>query len=326
MNGATRDAEQDALPLLVADKREVARAIWLFDLQSLDGEALPPFAPGAHLCVRTPAGLLRRYSLCSAPSDRARYQIAVKHEAAGGGGSTSMIEDLRSGDVLTASPPANYFVLDPASRHSLLIAGGIGITPILAMARDLSARSAAFELIYCARSPEAAAFLDVLASPEFAERTMVHYDGGDPAASLDFQTWLADPPPGAQVYCCGPRPLMESVRDATRHWPSGTVHFEHFGTGANAATGADASGFRIRLARSGVVLTVAADETILAVLRRHGLDVPSFCEAGTCGTCRVGLLDGAADHRDLVLNDDEHTSAIMVCVSRARSEELTLDA
>jgi phthalate 4,5-dioxygenase reductase component len=325
LNGAEQETEPDALALLVTGKREVARAIWLFDLQSLDGEALPQFEPGAHLLVRVPAGLLRRYSLCSAPSDRTRYQIAVKHETAGSGGSGSMIEDLRPSDILSASPPANYFALDRASTHSLLIAGGIGITPILAMARHLRAQDAPFELIYCARSAEAAAFLDVLAAPEFADRTTIHYDGGDPAASLDFHARLAEHPAGAHVYCCGPRPLMESVRDATRHWPSGTVHFEDFGTGATEAAGTDVSGFRIRLARSGEVLTVGANETILAALRRHGLDVPSSCEAGTCGTCRVGLLAGAADHRDLVLNDDEHVSAIMVCVSRARSEELTLD-
>src|SRR5258707_5463177 len=161
--------EYDALPLLVTGKREVARAIWLFDLQSLDGEALPPFEPGAHLLVRTPAGLLRRYSLCSAPSDRTRYQIAVKHETAGGGGSTSMIEDLRTGDVLSASPPPNYFPLEPAAKRSLLVAGGIGITPILAMARHLSERGAPFDLTYCVRSAEAAAFVDVLAQPEFAD-------------------------------------------------------------------------------------------------------------------------------------------------------------
>ncbi len=318
--------EYDALALLVTGKREVARAIWLFDLQSLDGEGLPPFEPGAHLLVRTPAGLLRRYSLCSAPSDRTRYQIAVKHETAGRGGSTSMIEDLRPGDILSASPPTNYFALDRAAKRSLLVAGGIGITPILAMARHLRAQGAPFDLIYCARSAAATAFVDVLAAPEFADRTTIHYDDGNPALSLDFHARLAEPLPGAHVYCCGPRPLMESVRDATRHWPSGTVHFEDFGTGANEAADADANSFRIRLARSSDVLTVRADETILAALRRHGLDVPSSCEAGTCGTCRVGLLAGAADHRDLVLNDDEHAVAIMVCVSRARSEELTLDA
>jgi phthalate 4,5-dioxygenase reductase subunit len=231
-----------------------------------------------------------------------------------------------AGDILSVSPPINFFPLDLAARHSLLIAGGIGITPILAMARHLREQGAPFDLLYCVRSAEAAAFLDVLAASEFADRTVIHCDGGDPAEAFDFRARLTQQPSGAHVYCCGPRPLMASVREATKHWPSGTVHFEDFGTGADADAGANSSSFRVRLARSGDVLMVAANQTILEALRRHGLDVPSACQAGTCGTCRMVLLAGVADHRDLVLNDDEYAGAIMVCVSRARSEELTLDA
>lgn len=323
MSAETDAVDPDALQLLVADKREVARSVYLFELRSLDGDELPAFAPGAHLLVRTPSGLARRYSLCSAAADRERYQIGVKHEAAGGGGSTSMVEDLRPGDVLSTSVPVNYFPLDPAADEALLIAGGIGITPILAMARHLRAEGRPFRIVYCARSAEAAAFADVLMTPEFADRTTIHYDGGDPARALDLAAHLADRPGGAHLYCCGPRALMQAVRDATRHWPSGTVHFEDFGT--SAASGADGP-FRVRLARSGAVLEVGANETILGVLRRHGHDVPFSCEAGTCGSCRTGLLAGDADHRDFVLDDEERRSAIMICVSRSRSEELVLDA
>lgn len=315
--------DPDALRLLVADKREVARSVYLFELRSLDGDELPAFTPGAHLLVRTPSGLARRYSLCSAAADRERYQIGVKHEASGGGGSTSMVEDLRPGDVLSTSVPVNYFPLDPAADEALLIAGGIGVTPILAMARHLRAEGRPFRIVYCARSAEAAAFADVLMTPEFVDRTTIHYDGGDPARALDLAAHLADRPPGAHLYCCGPRALMQAVRDAARHWPPGTVHFEDFGT--SAASGSDGP-FRVRLARDGAVLDVGADETILGVLRRHGRDVPSSCEAGTCGSCRTALLAGDADHRDFVLDDEERRSAIMICVSRSRSEELVLDA
>jgi phthalate 4,5-dioxygenase reductase subunit len=315
----------DTLKLLVAEKTEVARATWLFELRSFHGEELPAFAPGAHLLVRTPAGPLRRYSLCSSPSDRTCYRLGVKHEPEGGGGSASMIENLRAGDVLSTSLPVNYFPLDAGASRSLLIAGGIGITPILAMAHELREKAAPFRLIYCARSPDTAAFADLLASPEFADTAMVHYDGGDAARAFDFRARLADHVPGTHLYCCGPRALMQGVRDASRHWPAGTVHFEDFGTSIHSGGGAGEGGFRIRLADSGDVVAVGPDETILDALRRHGHDVPSSCEAGTCGSCRTGLLAGVADHRDFVLDDDEHGTAIMICVSRALSEELTLD-
>ncbi|HLZ68244.1 MAG TPA: PDR/VanB family oxidoreductase [Aliidongia sp.] len=318
------EARADALQLLVASRKEVAQGIWLYELRSLHGDELPPFEPGAHLLVRTPAGLLRRYSICSSTSDRSCYQIGVKHEPGGGGGSTSMVEDLREGDILPMSLPVNYFPPDPTAGLSLLIAGGIGITPILSMARHLREQGAPFRLVYCARSAEAAAFVDVLAAPDLADRTVIHYDDGDPARALDLGAHLAEHPPGAHLYCCGPRALMQGVREAAKHWPPGTVHFEDFGTSAHPGTVGE-SRFRVRLARSGEVLTVEPDESILAALRRHGVEVPFSCEAGTCGSCRTGLLAGVAEHRDFVLQDDEHDSAIMICVSRALSEELTLD-
>jgi len=318
------DERADALQLLVVGRKEVAQGIWLYELRSLHGDELPPFEPGAHLVVRTPAGLLRRYSICSAVSERFCYQIGVKHEHGGGGGSISMIEDLREGDILPVSLPVNYFPLDPSAGLSLLIAGGIGITPILSMARHLREQGAPFRLVYCARSAEAAAFVDVLAAPDFADRSVIHYDAGDPARALDLRAHLAEYPPGAHLYCCGPRPLMQGVREATKHWPAGTVHFEDFGTSAHPGTAGE-SRFRVRLARTGQVLTVEPDESILAAFRRHGIEAPFSCEAGTCGSCRTGLLAGIAEHRDFVLQDDEHDSAIMICVSRALSEELTLD-
>ena len=316
--------EPEFVTLLVAAKREVAQGIWVFDLQDPHDDELLAFEPGAHLLVQTPAGMTRRYSICSAASDRIRYQIGVKHETSGAGGSASMIEDLRRGDMLTVSTPINYFPLDPAATRSLLIAGGIGITPILAMARHLRATGGPFDLVYCARSAESAAFVDVLAEPEFAERTVIHYDGGDVAQALDLTAHLANPAPGAHLYCCGPRGLMQGVRDAAKHWPPGTVHFEDFGTSAHEGAGTES--FRVKLAHTGDLVEVGAQESLLEALERHGLEVDSSCRAGTCGTCRMTLIDGVADHRDFVLDDEERSRAIMVCVSRALSEELTIDA
>lgn len=314
----------DALSLVVDTKREIADDIWLFDLVSIDDDELPPFEPGAHIIVRTPAGVPRQYSLCSSSAELHRYQIGVKCERSGRGGSASMAEDLNIGDVVSASLPLNHFPLEPADGETLLIAGGIGVTPILAMARHLQQHGRSFRVIYCARSPETAAFIDVLAAPQFSDHTMIHYDGGDPEKALDIAAALRDCPPETHLYCCGPRGLMGAVREATRHWAPGHVHFEDFG--GSVEPNAEDFAFRVHLARSGGVLDVGSQETILEAMRRHGLGVPSSCEAGACGACRTGLLAGKADHRDYVLTDSEHDSAIMVCVSRAASAELTIDA
>ena len=322
---ATTDILHDAgsLTLTLAHRAEVAQGIHLFDLRDPSGHNLPPFEPGAHVLLRTPSGVARRYSLCNDPRERDRYVVAVKRDENGGGGSISMADALAIGDTVQLAPPENYFPLSPGADRHLLIAGGIGITPILAMARALAAEGREFRVVYCARSPEVAAFVDVL-HEEFGARVTIHYDGGAAGRVMDFAGLLKTRGTGEHVYCCGPRPLMHAVREAARHWPSAAVHFEDFGTSAQPDAQSEHE-FTIRLQRSGKVLPVPAGVSILDVLRRAGMDVPASCEAGTCGSCRMGLLGGTADHRDFVLDDDEQDSAIMICVSRAISKELTLD-
>ncbi|MEP7182682.1 MAG: PDR/VanB family oxidoreductase [Betaproteobacteria bacterium] len=312
------------MTLVVAARAEIAAGIHRFDLRAPDGAELPPFTPGAHLEVEVPNGLVRKYSLCSHPDERDRYQIAVKCEEAGRGGSASLVDDAAVGARLACSPPRNDFPLAERAQSVLFIAGGIGITPIVSMVRHLASTGRArFKLIYCTRSPEATAFRDELAAPEFHGRVVFHHDAGDPARALDL--WpLLERPTGAHVYCCGPRPMMEAVRDMTGHWSSSTVHFESFSDAAATRT-ADDRPFQVKLARSGAVIEVPADRSILDALRGAGHDVPSSCESGTCGTCRTRLLGGEADHRDLVLTDAERADHVMVCVSRARSDELVLD-
>jgi phthalate 4,5-dioxygenase reductase subunit len=312
------------LALKVTDKREIADDIFLFELRDESGALLPPFTAGAHLLVHTPAGIERRYSLCNAPAERHRYVIAVKRDAAGSGGSLSMVCDVHAGTTLVVSPPENYFPLAEQASRYLLIAGGIGITPMRAMMAELAARNAPFEVIYCTRSPETTAFLDELQTGDFAAQVRVHHDFGDRAQSLAFAPLVAERDPNTHVYCCGPRPLMQAVRDATSHWPSSAVHFEDFGTSVHE-NAAGEKPFTVRLARSGGRVNVAPGETILDALRARGVETPSSCEAGTCGSCRTRLLAGQADHRDFVLDEDEQASEIMICVSRAWSDELVLD-
>jgi phthalate 4,5-dioxygenase reductase subunit len=311
------------LPLRVVRIDDATRDIRVFELAQPDGADLPPFTPGAHVKVQAPNGALRKYSLCGDPADRRRYVIAVKREDGGKGGSLSMCRDLKVGDTLPASAPENAFPLVDKARAYLFIAGGIGITPMLSMIRSFGELPPApWKLIYLTRSPETTAFADELKSGGWARSVKIHHDHGEPARSLDL--WpLLEKPNAAHVYCCGPKPLMDAVRDMTGHWSAGNVHFESFNEGGQVKP--DDRPFTVRLARSGREFQVPVGKTIVQVLREHGCPAPSSCESGTCGTCRTTLLEGQADHRDMVLMDDEKDTQIMICVSRARSGRLVID-
>ena len=313
-------------PLLVTRAEPAAQGIQLFELRAEDGAPLPPFTAGAHIKVKTPSGHTRQYSLSNDPDERDRYVIAVKREDQGRGGSLSMADQVRAGDRLQVAEPENLFELDPRARSFILIAGGIGITPMLAMARSLlAAGERKFKLYYLSRDAAGTAFLGELAEPDLKPHVVVHHDQGDPAKCYDLWPVLEKPGAltGQHVYCCGPRGLMDAVRDMTGHWPASAVHFESFG--GDTKVHADDQPFDVRLERSGLTLSVPVGRSILEVAKAHGVQVPSSCESGTCGTCKTRLLAGEADHRDLVLLDEEKADHIMVCVSRAKNGELVVD-
>lgn len=314
---------EDFSPLRVATAARIAEEIFRFELVHPDGAALPPFTAGAHLRVRTPNGLVRRYSLCSDPLDESRYAIAVKREAGGQGGSIALCDGVKAGDLLPCAAPRNDFPLVGRPASHLFIAGGIGITPIMSMIRHLeSAGGPGWKLVYLTRSPAHTAFREELSA--YRGKVTLHHDGGDPERAYDL--WpLLEQPKGRHIHCCGPRGLMEAVRDMTGHWPASAVHFEDFGTTPTAKP--EDTAFRVRLARSGETVAVPAGTTILDALRASGRQMPSSCEAGTCGTCRTTLLSGEAEHRDLVLMEHERAGAVMICVSRAAPgcDELVLD-
>ncbi|MBO0764804.1 MAG: oxidoreductase [Hyphomicrobiaceae bacterium] len=319
----TDSAENGMMPLRLVRSTLIADDIRLFEMRRLDGGELPEFTAGSHIVIRTPNGLLRKYSLCNAPTERDRYAIAVKREADGRGGSRSLVDESRVGDELLVSAPRNSFALVRSAGGYIFIAGGIGITPIMAMVRHLTASGPRnFRLFYCTRKPEATLFREQLSAPELRGRVKIHHDEGDPERMLDL--WpVFEQPRGQHVYCCGPRSMMQAVRDMTGHWAASAVHFEAFTEPSRNV--AEDRAFTVRLAQSGETIDVAAGVTILEALRGKGHVVPSSCESGTCGTCRTRLLGGEADHRDLVLTDDEKASNIMICVSRARSPELIID-
>ncbi len=310
-----------SLPLRIVRTAAAAKDIRLFELKRDDGGDLPEFTPGSHISLRVPNGLVRKYSLCNDPAERDRYVIAVLREAAGRGGSASLVDDAKDGDEILIAPPRNDFPLVKSPAGYTFIAGGIGITPIMSMIRHLKSTGGRFKLYYCTRSPEQTAFRDELSGPGFRGQAVIHHDGGDPARALDL--WPVLEQPKGRVYCCGPRGLMTAVRDMTGHWSPSAVRFEAF-TEPQKHT-ADDKPFRVRLARSGTVVEVPAGTTILDAIRAAGHRAASSCESGTCGTCRTKLIAGEADHRDLVLADNERADNIMICVSRARSSDLVID-
>jgi len=315
--------EISTIAVRISEKRMIAEDIWLFELRPLDGGNLPEFAAGAHLGIRVPNGETRKYSLCNDPQERDRYVLAVKKEHGGKGGSISLIEDSKLGDVVKITPPRNDFALREGSASYIFIAGGIGITPIRAMIKHLLATGAKpFKLFYFTRAPEIMAFREEFSAPEFRGKVVIHHDNGNPDKAFDLWPVLEEPK-GAHLYCCGPRGLMEAVRDMTGHWSSAAVHFEDFG--AVKVRPEDNRPFAVRLAKSGEIFEIPNNKSILEVLREAGRKLPSSCESGTCGTCKTRYLKGEADHRDLALSEPERAKSIMICVSRAMSDELVLD-
>jgi phthalate 4,5-dioxygenase reductase subunit len=310
--------------LRVARAENIARDIHLFEFRDPAGGPLPEFTAGSHVSVKAPNGSLRKYSLCNDPAETDRYVIAVKRDAAGHGGSVSLVDGTREGDLVEVSEPRNAFELVEKAPAFIFIAGGIGITPIMSMVRHLAGQGMArFRLYFLTRSPEATPFLEELSAGEFKGKVTVHHDGGDPAQALDL--WpILEKPGNAHIYCCGPRPLLEAVRDMTGHWSPSAVHFESF-LDAQAQAKPEDKPFTVVLAKSGARIEVAPGLSILDAMRAAGHDAPSSCESGTCGTCRTQLLAGAADHRDLVLTEEERATQVMICVSRAASPEIVID-
>ncbi len=307
----------------IADEAADIRTFEVVDPEGID---LLPFTAGSHVDVTPPGGPIRQYSLCNDPAERHRYRFAVLREPAGRGGSLLMHERVRVGDLLQVSAPRNHFPLDESAGQHLLIAGGIGVTPLLAMVQRLQAIGADFVLHYCTRSPERTAFREALAPLAAAGGVQYHHDGGDPAKGLDVAALLADAMPGTHVYCCGPQGLMAAVKAATAAWPAPQVHFEYFTPpqlpGAAASTAGE---FEVELASTGAVYAVPATQSILSVLTTAGMPLDSSCEAGVCGTCRTRYFAGEVDHRDCVLTDAERGEYLMICVSRAARGRLVLD-
>ena len=313
------------LALRIARIADVATHIKLFELRHVDGAELPAFEAGAHVELQLPNHLSRSYSLLNDPRERQRYLIGVHRAADSGGGSRHLHEVAREGDVLLASAPRNNFSLDEAAARSVLLAGGIGVTPLIAMAHRLCELGRPWQLHYCAATRADAAFTDELQT--LAEvsggHLALHFSKEQGGSRLDIAELVASSAADAHFYCCGPRRMLEAFEQATLGCRE-RAHVEYFSARSKAAR---EGGFTIELARSRLTLQVSAGRSILDVVTDAGINVPTSCREGICGSCETRILEGEADHRDALLSEQEQAQnqSMMICCSGARSARLVLD-
>ncbi|AKH44358.1 vanillate O-demethylase ferredoxin subunit [Altererythrobacter atlanticus] len=290
-------------------------------LTSLDGQDMPAFEPGAHVDVELKPGLTRSYSLVNDPKQRGYYEIAVHHAIDSRGGSRHIHEVWRVGEVVEISAPRNNFPMNEDAAHTVLIAGGIGVTPMLPMIARLEELGKSWELHYVAATPERAAYVDRLSAYPSAR---IVYDGIEGGARLDLAALSEGAPADAHLYCCGPGGMLDAFVALNKGRPADKVHIEYFSAETEIATD---GGYSLELTRSGKTIQVAEGETMLDALLSAGVDIGFACSEGVCGTCQVKVLDGVPDHRDHFLTDAEKAanSSVMVCCSGSNSAKLVLD-
>ena len=321
--------EDTGLTVSIAASDAQSSLVRSFELVALDGSPLPAWSAGAHIDLHLGNGLVRSYSLLGDPADTARYLIAVRRDEGGRGGSLYVHQQLQPGQVLRISQPRNAFALDETAPHTLLLAGGIGITPLLSMARRLTTLGKPWELVYCGRDRNQLAYIDHAAelAGRAGARFQLHIDG-EAGCQLDIASVLNHLPGTAHAYCCGPAPMLDAFRAHAPRRPEGSLHWEYFAASPPAVPESTTQGFTVTLARSGNrQFHIPADSSILDVLLDAGIDVDYGCMEGVCGSCRTAVIAGQPEHRDFVLSDREKKAGdcIMLCCSRSRSPELVLD-
>jgi ferredoxin-NADP reductase len=317
----TEDPATAASAVRVAAKDVVSDGVVTLTLEAPDGRRLPDWTPGAHVDLTLPNGITRQYSLCGDRWDAHHYRVGVLREPDGRGGSAHVHDVLAVGDLVGLGGPRNNFPLVPAESY-LFVGGGIGITPLLPMIRQVDLLGADWRLLYGGRTRRSMAFLDELAG--HGERVRIAPQ--DETGLLDLATFLGDPRDGARVYGCGPPPLLAALEATTAGWPPHAVRTERFVADERGAP-ARAEAFDVQLARTGRTITVGPTDSVLDALRAAGIDVLSSCRQGVCGTCETDVLAGEPDHRDTILDDHERATGdcMFPCVSRSRGDLLVLD-
>jgi ferredoxin-NADP reductase len=313
------------LTLRLSSREEIAAGVLLLNFESTSGRRLPGWTPGAHLDIKLPSGLSRQYSLCGDPADRTSYRVCVLREDGGRGGSIEVHRDVVVGTELVTRPPRNHFPLGEADDY-LLIAGGIGITPIKAMVEELQRRGAPWRLVYGGRSLKSMAFVDDLRALSPAQVSIVPQET---AGLLDVAATIASVGPQTQVYCCGPTGLLDAVTTACQNkGMADRLHLERFtSSGKVLPLSKDGIGFEVELALSGATVMVAPDQTILEACRAVRGDLDYSCMEGYCGSCETRVLEGEPEHRGTLMSPEEHEEegTMLICVGRSRSPRLVLE-
>ncbi|WP_342710690.1 PDR/VanB family oxidoreductase [Bradyrhizobium sp. B124] len=317
------DVTQDVLVKRIGYEAERINS---YELIARTGGELTPFTAGSHIDLHLPNGMIRSYSLVNDQRERHRYVIAVNKDAESRGGSSFVHDSVKVGDIMTISGPRNNFVLHEEAEHSVLVAGGIGITPLLSMIRRLEALGRRWELFYAARTRAAAAFLDELGPFRSDFRSRIHVDFDDERSGrlFDLPAIVGTAPARAHLYCCGPVPMLAAFEAATADRPSDRVHVEYFQAREAPST---EGGFDVKLARSNRTIAVEPGKTILDALLAAGITANYACSEGVCGTCETRVLEGTPDHRDQFLSKEEQAAnkSVMICCSGAKSRTLVLD-
>jgi len=315
---------------VVVQRRQMqGQSVAVLELAAARGGSLPPFTAGAHIDVHLRNGLIRQYSLCSDPREHSVYRLGVLRDAESRGGSIAVHEDLTTGAPLRIGSPRNHFPLAASASHHVLVGGGIGVTPMLAMAWALHAEGKSFELHYCARNQESAAFVEELQAVPWKQQVRMYFGDKLKAGGFEPMQVLRSAPEGRHVYVCGPQGFMAWVMEEASQAGLGSaeIHREYFSAPTSSEGNAPDRPFEVIASRSGRTTTVAAGQTLLSALRSIGVQVPVSCEEGVCGTCACTVLEGTPDHRDAYLTEEERAAndQIMVCCSRSSTDRLVLD-
>lgn len=315
------------LPVKVLRKQVEARDICSFVLEHAEGKELPPATAGAHVSVELPDGLTRQYSLCNQAGSSGVYRVCVLRAPDSRGGSKYLHEQVSEGDVLYIAAPVNHFALAEHVGPALLLAGGIGVTPLFAMAQELHGSGREFDFHYFARSHDRTALREELVAGSYANRVQFHLGEDLALQQAQIQEALSERPSDSHLYVCGPAPFIDFVLSTARlaKWPEESLHWEHFGAVPSALKGNRA--FEVEISSTGDVFRVEANQTVAQCLAKNGVNVPVSCEQGICGTCLTRVKAGEVDHRDAYLSDSERASntEMLVCCSRAKSARLVLD-
>ncbi len=316
--------DHESVKVVIARRELQTPDIAVLELAPVGGAKLVPFEAGAHIDVQVGDGLIRQYSLSNAFDKSGTYRLGILNDPNSRGGSRTIHEQFPEGREIEISLPRNHFPLDMSAAHTILFGGGIGITPMIAMAYALKQANKSFELHYCCRSRASAAFLDELSS-QFGQHLSLHFDDGADDQKLAPATMLQAHEDGLHVYVCGPGGFMDWVIDTAKKagLPSKQIHFEYF----SAEVDTSGAEFEVFAAASGVTVRVPDGTSIAKALKAAGVKVDVSCEEGVCGTCICDVLEGVPDHRDHFLNDEEKEDGdqIAVCCSRSKSPRLVLD-